>query len=119
MSLTTKMLVFFFMAFVIGSFISGILEEKAVGVASETAGMSSLYHTWTQSTSGPVGSIVTLATDASTYNTIYNMFAWNYAMFADGIGEWVKFLICLPISAGLSITFLMMLAQIATAVLPW
>lgn len=119
MSLTTKMFVFLIMAFLLGSFVSGLLvEANAGGAAQESVGLQSIMETWTQSSSGTMGKIVTLATSSGTYTAIFGMFAWDYPMYSDGIGMWFRFLVLYPISLGLGISLMIVSAQIIASFIP-
>lgn len=119
MSLTTKMFIFLIMAFLLGSFVSGLLvESNAGGKAQESIGLQKIMDTWEQSSSGLIGKVTTLATSSGTYTAILGMVAWDYPMYSDGIGMWFRFLVLYPISLGLVISLMILGTQILASAIP-
>jgi hypothetical protein len=108
--LQTKWLVFFMMAFILGSMISGVLEMSYLGENGGTAVLSPFFETWGESSSNVFGKAWDLATNFDSYEALWNMFTWNYAMYTGAYAIARIPLLC--ISAGMALTFIITMVGI-------
>ena len=108
--LSTKWVVFFIMAFMLCSIFSGFIEGAYLGQNGGSGVLSPIFQMWTTSSSSAIGKITTLAVSPTLYNTFWNMFSWDYAMY-NGIYAILKIpLLC--ISAGFAYSLLITLLAV-------
>ncbi len=96
----------FLMLFVICSIISGIAEQTVIG-AGEMTKMQTLMtmpNTTSLSTIGAVFAYIDYSKDVIA--VLWDMFWWNYSFLQ---GEWLyaKYLLFMPISIGMALTFVL------------
>jgi len=100
----TKWLIFFLMAFMLCSVLSGFIEGAYLSQNGQPGVLSPLMNMWTTSSASSIGKVVSLSFSSTLWNTLWHMFSWDYAMYT-GIYAILKIpLFC--ISGGLAFTFL-------------
>lgn len=108
--LSVKWFIFFFFAFSLGALISGVMEQSYLG-AGDASTVAPFFDTYGQVTSGNFGSIISLAFNFDTYESLWNMFWWNYTGIFTGSWVLVQYFLIATISAGMAISFVILLAQ--------
>lgn len=101
--LQTKWLVFFFMAVVIGSTFSGIIEMSYLGENASNATLAPFFATYKAAVTLDIGKVFTLLLSGDLLNGFFNFFTWNYAFFTGGWAL-IRYLVLLPLSAAMAVT---------------
>jgi hypothetical protein len=107
----TKWLIALAILFVVGSLLSGIIEQQYLG-SSQVGVLHGLIGGYEQvDFSNPligIGSLLSIVWNS--FKALWNMFWWNYAFFD---GEWViiKYALFWPISFGMVITLVLSLTR--------
>lgn len=97
----TKWIIFLAMVFILCSIVSGVIEKEYLGENGGSSVIEPFLGLEGDSSWDSFGNVIALPVKASTYNSLWHMFMWDYAFFEGGYR--IFQLILQTISVGIAI----------------